>query len=87
MTALGATPIAGGTRFALFSAHATAVELCLFADAADGAETERIPLTGRPDGVWQVEVPGLGPGALYGYRVPAADRPLATARLTAASAR
>ena len=69
MTALGATPIAGGTRFALFSAHATAVELCLFADAADGAETERIPLTGRPDGVWQVEVPGLGPGALYGYRV------------------
>ncbi len=69
MPALGATPTAGGIRFALFSAHATAVELCLFADAADGVETERIPLTAGADGVWRVEVPGLGPGTLYGYRV------------------
>ena len=65
----GATPTEAGTRFVLYSAHATAVELCLFADAAGGVETGRIPLAAGPDGVWQVEVPGVGPGALYGYRV------------------
>jgi glycogen operon protein len=65
---LGATPDGHGVNFALFSAHATAVELCLFSD--DGSEErERIPLPEFTDEVWHVYVKGLKPGAVYGYRV------------------
>ena len=56
-----------GVNFALFSEHATGVELCLF-DGAGHAE-ERITLTERTDLVWHAFVAGLSPGHLYGYRV------------------
>jgi len=67
---LGATPgkrlgIAG-TNFAIASAVASSVILCLF-DAA-GAET-RIPLRDNDADVWHAFVPGIGPGQAYGYRV------------------
>src|ERR1044071_5576475 len=66
---LGATWDGAGVNFALFSEHATAVELCLF-DAEDPArETARIPLTERTDLVWHAYLPEARPGQLYGYRV------------------
>lgn len=57
-----------GVNFALFSEHATAVELCLF--SPDGLrETHRLRLPERTGWVWHGRVPGMVPGQLYGYRV------------------
>jgi len=65
---LGATFDGQGVNFALFSAHAERVELCLFSE--DGRrEWARIPLTERDGDVWHVHVAGLTPGTKYGYRV------------------
>src|SRR2546427_1405713 len=66
---LGATWDGVGVNFALFSEHATRVELCLF-DSPD-AETESltIPLTEQTDMVWHGYLPDVRPGQLYGYRV------------------
>jgi glycogen operon protein len=56
-------------NFALFSEHATGVELCLF-DAPDASVSrERIALRERTDLVWHGYIPELRPGQLYGYRV------------------
>lgn len=66
---LGATPENGGVNFALFSANAHKVELCLF-DSADAVrESQRIELTEQTDHVWHAFLPGVKPGQLYGYRV------------------
>jgi isoamylase len=65
---LGASCVAGGVNFALYSAHATGVVLVLF-DRADAAPTAEIRLTQRTRHVWHGLVAGLGPGQLYGYRV------------------
>jgi len=65
---LGATWNGNGVNFALFSAHATKVELCLF-DETGQQEIERIELPEYTDEVWHVFVPNLKPGAVYGYRV------------------
>lgn len=65
---LGATCVGDGVNFALFSANADKVELCLFDDAGE-KEIARIALPGQTDQVWHVYVEGLKPGALYGYRV------------------
>ena len=65
---LGASYDGKGVNFALFSAHATGVELCLF-DAQGRRETDRIRLPRRTDQIWHVYVEGLRPGQLYGYRV------------------
>jgi len=63
----GATWDGHGVNFALFSANATRVDLCLF--DADGRETDRIALPEYRDETWHGYVPGLGPGQYYGYRV------------------
>lgn len=65
---LGATCDEDGVNFALFSAHATMVELCLF-ESDGGREVARRPLPGRTGDVWHGYLEGLGPGLLYGYRV------------------
>jgi isoamylase len=65
---LGASFDGKGVNFALFSANATRVELCLF-DPQGRREIERIALPRRTDQVWHGYVQGLGPGQLYGYRV------------------
>ena len=65
---LGATVRDGGVDFALFSRHATAVELCLF-DAATGVEQARLPMPGRDEEVWHGFLPGAEAGLHYGYRV------------------
>lgn len=65
---LGATVDDGGVNFALFSAHATGVELCLF-DAQGKVEIQRIALTEQTQQIWHLYVHGLCAGQLYGYRV------------------
>ncbi|WP_250472194.1 glycogen debranching protein GlgX [Caballeronia sp. GAFFF1] len=65
---LGATWDGNGVNFALFSANATKVELCLF-DEKGEKETQRIELPEYTDEVWHVYLHGLAPGAVYGYRV------------------
>ena len=65
---LGATFDGRGTNFALFSANATKVELCLF-DSAGKQEVRRIALPERTDDVWHGYFNDVGLGQLYGYRV------------------
>ncbi len=65
---LGAVWDGRGVDFALFSEHADAVELCLF-DGSSPTETRRLWLTRGAGGMWRIRVPGLLPGAQYGYRV------------------
>ncbi|GHA86088.1 hypothetical protein GCM10009069_06620 [Algimonas arctica] len=62
---LGAVPTESGTQFSLFSAHATAVTLCLF---EGDTETDRIALS-RAGHIWSVHVPEVYVGQAYGYRV------------------
>jgi isoamylase len=57
-----------GTNFALFSAHATQVELCLF-DPEGKTERQRIVLPEFTNQVWHGYVRDVGPGTVYGYRV------------------
>jgi glycogen operon protein len=66
---LGATWDGIGVNFALFSEHATRVELCLFHSAADDVESLTIPLPEQTDMVWHGYLPDVQPGQLYGYRV------------------
>src|SRR5512144_964156 len=63
----GASWDGNGVNFALFSANATRVELCLF--DSEGRETQRIDLPEYRDETWHGYVPGIGPGQYYGYRV------------------
>jgi len=65
---LGATWDGLGVNFAIFSAHATKVELCLF-DAQGRREQERIPLPEYTDEVWHGYLPDARPGTVYAYRV------------------
>jgi len=65
---LGATWDGSGTNFALFSAHAEKVELCLF-DDADGAEAARVVLPENTHEIWHGYLPDVRPGQHYGYRV------------------
>ncbi|WP_279360210.1 glycogen debranching protein GlgX [Methylobacterium indicum] len=65
---LGATWDGLGVNFALFSAHATKVELCLFDDTGE-TEIERIELPEYTDEVWHGYLPDARPGTIYGYRV------------------
>src|SRR6202021_1457512 len=57
-----------GTNFALFSANAQKVELCLF-DGQGRRELERIELPERTEDVWHGYLNDVSPGQLYGYRV------------------
>jgi glycogen operon protein len=57
------------TRFVLFSAHATAVELCLFERPESAAEKRRVAMRRTPGNLWWAELRDAGPGTLYGYRV------------------
>ncbi|MFC0240072.1 glycogen debranching protein GlgX [Rhodopseudomonas telluris] len=65
---LGATWDGRGTNFALFSANAHKVELCLF-DSQGRRELERIELPERTEDVWHGYLNDVSPGQLYGYRV------------------
>jgi glycogen operon protein len=73
---LGATWDGLGVNFALFSANATKVELCLF-DYHGEREVERIELPEYTDEVWHGYVHNARPGTVYGYRVHGPYEPLA----------
>ena len=65
---LGSVYDGKGVNFALFSAHAEKVELCLF-DKSGAQEVQRYAITENDNSIWHIYVPGLEPGQVYGYRV------------------
>lgn len=65
---LGSCYDGNGVNFAIFSANAQKIELCLFTE--NGAEeTERYELTEHENNIWHIYVHGLNIGQVYGYRV------------------
>ncbi|HJV87629.1 MAG TPA: glycogen debranching protein GlgX [Noviherbaspirillum sp.] len=64
---LGASYDGSGVNFAVFSANAERVELCMF-DPAGRKELARLSLPDCTDEVWHGYLPEAGPGLLYGYR-------------------
>lgn len=66
---LGATWDGEGVNFALFSEHATAVELCLFDGPVSDKESYRIRLDEHTDQIWHCYLPWVRPGQYYGYRI------------------
>src|ERR1700688_1099171 len=65
---LGATWDGRGVNFALFSAHATRVEVCLY-DPSGRREIDRFDLPEFTNEVWHGYSPDVRPDALYGFRV------------------
>ncbi len=64
---LGATWDGLGVNFAVFSANAQRIDLCLF-DTAGHKELARLPLPECNDEVWHGYLPGAHPGTVYGFR-------------------
>ncbi|WP_419759304.1 glycogen debranching protein GlgX [Acidisoma sp.] len=64
---LGVTLDADGINIGVFSAHATAIELCLF-DEAGNVETDRILLPARSSDVFHGHIGGIAAGTRYGLR-------------------
>lgn len=71
---MGAQVRDGGVNFAVWSDHATRIELCVF-DAAGQRELRRFDLHGPDDGVFHGFLPGAGPGLVYGLRAHGPYRP------------
>ena len=66
---LGATWDGQGVNFALFSEHASRVELCLFDGPDVPRASARITMSEQTDNVWHVYLPNIKPGQIYAYRV------------------
>ena len=64
---LGATWDGLGTNFAVFSAHAERIDLCLF-DPSGKRQIQTFTLPERTDEVWHGYLPNARAGLLYGYR-------------------
>ncbi|MGL6112841.1 MAG: glycogen debranching protein GlgX [Rubrivivax sp.] len=64
---LGASVDAQGVNFAVFSAQATAIELCLY-DASGKTEIARSALPGRSGDIWHGYLDGAAAGMVYGLR-------------------
>jgi glycogen debranching enzyme GlgX/4-alpha-glucanotransferase len=79
---LGVTPDARGANVAVFSAHAEAIELCLFND--DDEEIARIRLPARSGDVFHGHIEGLSEGQRYGFRAYGPDAPEAGHRFNPA---
>ncbi|WP_298768193.1 glycogen debranching protein GlgX [uncultured Shewanella sp.] len=72
---LGATIDDEGVNFALFSAHATEVILCLF-DESGQQELEQLSLPTKTQDIWHGYVKGANSKTLYAYRVDGPYQPL-----------
>src|SRR5580704_17189569 len=57
-----------GTNFAVFSANATKVEVCIF-DKTGAQELDRIELPEYTDQIWHGYLADVRPNTIYGYRV------------------
>ena len=57
-----------GTRFAVHSRHATAIDLCLYNPQDATRETARVRMQRSENDLWHVTVQNAGPGTLYAYR-------------------
>ena len=79
---LGVTPGPRGANVAVFSAHATAIEICLF-DAAGQRETARINLPERSGNVFHAHIAELKPGDRYCFRAHGPFDPAAGQRFNA----
>ena len=71
---LGAHWDGSGVNFAVFSAHAQSIDLCLF-DAGGARELSRTPLPGHTHDVFHGYLPDAGPGLVYGLRAHGSWRP------------
>jgi glycogen debranching enzyme len=71
---MGATWDGSGVNFAVFSANATAVELCLY-DETGVVETARFAFPCHSGDVWHGRLDGAAPGLLYGFRAYGPWRP------------
>ena len=71
---LGATPVADGVNFAIYSKSAAEVFLLLF-DTPNGPPTDVIQLQDREKFIWHTRITGLRSGQLYGYKVRGEYRP------------
>ena len=61
---MGVTHDGEGANFAVFSANADKIELCLFSD--DGTtELQRLLLPEKTGPIWHGYVPGVKPGQLF----------------------
>jgi isoamylase len=65
---LGATWDGQGANFALFSANATRVDVCIF-DSDGKREVERFELPEFTDEIFHGRIADIGPGTFYGFRV------------------
>ncbi len=63
-----------GTNFAVFSAHASKIELCIFSEDGD-REVARQALPERTGHIWHGFAPDLKPGTKYGFRAHGAYAP------------
>ncbi|MBR2817174.1 MAG: glycogen debranching protein GlgX [Reyranella sp.] len=79
---LGATWDGLGINFAVFSAHATAMQLCLF-DPSGRREIQRYELPECTDEVWHGYLPNGRAGLIYGYRAHGPYEPQAGHRFNA----
>ncbi|MEK6674502.1 MAG: alpha-amylase family glycosyl hydrolase, partial [Planctomycetota bacterium] len=73
---LGATWDGCGVNFAVFSQHATSVELCLFDPSNGAGACKTIALHGPTDDVWHIYLERIDPGQRYGFRADGPYRPL-----------
>ncbi len=64
---MGTSLDSDGVNFAVFSAHATQIFLCLF-DTQGRHEVQRIPFAARTGKIWHMHLAGLATGQMYGLR-------------------
>jgi glycogen operon protein len=64
---LGATWDGMGVNFAVFSVHASRLQLCLF-DTAGRRQVSRLDFPEQDEGVWHGYLPRAQPGLVYGLR-------------------
>ena len=68
---IGATLVAGGANFSVFSKSAASIELLFFDRVDDGCPSRVIPIdpsTNHTYHYWHVFVPGVEAGQIYGFR-------------------
>ncbi|MBU3672653.1 MAG: glycogen debranching protein GlgX [Sinobacteraceae bacterium] len=79
---LGASVTPRGVNFAVFSAHASAIEVCVF-DESGEQELQRFVLPGRTGDIWHGELAGAGVGLVYALRADGPWQPEAGHRFDA----